>query len=42
MVEFVYVNFDETTNIGVKNDNSIIGDGAKNINAINESQAIII
>jgi hypothetical protein len=42
MIESVHVNFDEITNIGAKKSHSIIGDGAKNINATNESQDITV
>jgi hypothetical protein len=37
MVESVHVKFDETTNFGVKKVHSIVGDGAKKINATNEN-----
>jgi hypothetical protein len=42
MSESVHVKFNETTNFGVEKCHFIVGDRAKNINATNKSQAIII
>jgi hypothetical protein len=42
LIEYVHVKFDESTNFGAKKGHSIVGSGAKNINAINKNQAIII
>jgi hypothetical protein len=42
MVESVHVKFDETINIGAEKGSSIIGDGAEDINALKDNQAIIV
>jgi hypothetical protein len=42
MVESVHVKFDESIDIGAEKGSSIVGDGAEDINALNDNQAIII
>jgi hypothetical protein len=42
VIESVHVKFDEFINIGVEKGLSIIGDGAEDINALNDNQAIIV
>jgi hypothetical protein len=42
MVESVHVKFDEPINIGVEKGSSIVGDGAEDINALKDNQAIIV
>jgi hypothetical protein len=42
MVEFVHVKFDESINIGAEKDSSIVSDGAKDINTLNDNQVIIV
>jgi hypothetical protein len=42
MVEFMHVKFDETINIGAEKGSYIVGDGAEDINALNDNQAIIV
>jgi hypothetical protein len=42
VVESVHVKFDESINIGAKKGSSIVGDGAENINALNDNQSIIV
>jgi hypothetical protein len=42
MVEFVHIKFDESINIGAEKGSSIVGDGAEDINALNDNQAIIV
>jgi hypothetical protein len=42
MIKFVHVKFDETINIGAEKGPSIVGDGAEDINALNNNQAIIV
>jgi hypothetical protein len=37
MVEFVHVKFDESINIGAEKDSSIVSDGAKDINTLNDN-----
>jgi hypothetical protein len=42
MVESVHIKFDETINIGAEKGSSIVCDGAEDINALNDNQAIIV
>jgi hypothetical protein len=42
VVESVHVNFDKTINIRAEKVPSNVGDGAENINALNDNQAIIV
>jgi hypothetical protein len=42
VVESVPVKFDESINIGVDKGSSTVGDGAKDINVLNDNQAIIV
>jgi Reverse transcriptase (RNA-dependent DNA polymerase) len=42
MVESVHVKFDEFIDIGAEKGSSIVGDGAENIQALNDNQAIIV
>jgi hypothetical protein len=42
VVESVHVKFEETINIRAEKYPSIVGDGAKNINALNDNQTIIV
>jgi hypothetical protein len=42
MVESVHVKFDEYINIGAEKGSSIVGDGAEDINALNDNQVIIV
>jgi hypothetical protein len=42
VVEYVHIKFDESINIGAEKGPSIVGDEAKNINALNDNQAIIV
>jgi hypothetical protein len=42
VVESLHVKFNEAINFDAEKGHSIIGDGVKNINTINESQTIIV
>jgi hypothetical protein len=42
VVKSVHIKFDETINIGAEKGQSIVGDGAEDINAMNENQDIIV
>jgi hypothetical protein len=42
VVESVHVKVDETINIRAEKGPSIVGDGAEDINALNDNQAIIV
>jgi hypothetical protein len=42
VIESVHVKFDESINIGVEKGSSIVSDGAEDINALNDNQAIIV
>jgi hypothetical protein len=42
VVESVHVKFNESINIGAEKGSSIVGDGAEDINALNDNQAIIV
>jgi hypothetical protein len=42
VIESTLVKFDEFINIGAEKVSSIIGDGAEDINALNDNQAIIV
>jgi hypothetical protein len=42
VVESVHVKFDEAIKIGAEKGSSIVGDGAEDINALNDNQVIIV
>jgi hypothetical protein len=42
VIESVHVKFDESIDIGVENGSSIVGDGAQDINVLNDNQTIIV
>jgi hypothetical protein len=42
VIEFVHVKFDESIDIGAENGSSIVGDGAEDINVLNDNQTIIV
>jgi hypothetical protein len=42
MVESVHIKFDETINIGAEKGSSIVCDGAEDIHALHDNQAIIV
>jgi hypothetical protein len=42
VIESVHVKFDEAIKIGAEKGSSIVGDGAEDINALNDNQVIIV
>jgi hypothetical protein len=42
VVEFVHVKFDQSIDIGAEKGSSIVGDGAEDIQVLNDNQAIIV